>query len=65
MPSRKPCKKAGLKGETSNELTAGCGFEFNRVPLDLNAPSNGPPPSTNMKLVERARSNRGNTVCGA
>ena len=31
MPSCKPCKKAGLKGETSNELTAGCGFEFNRV----------------------------------
>ena len=27
----KLCKKAGLKGETSNELTAGCGFEFNRV----------------------------------
>ena len=24
-------KKAGLKGETSNELTAGCWFEFNRV----------------------------------
>ena len=24
-------KKAGLKGETSNESTAGCGFEFNRV----------------------------------
>ena len=24
-------KKAGLKGETSNELTAGCEFEFNRV----------------------------------
>ena len=31
MPSCKPCKNAGLKGETSNELTAGCGFEFNRV----------------------------------
>ena len=27
----KPCKKVGLKGETSNELIAGCGFEFNRV----------------------------------
>ena len=23
--------RAGLKGKTSNELTAGCGFEFNRV----------------------------------
>ena len=32
MPSCKPCKGAGLKGEISNELTAGCGFEFNRVP---------------------------------
>ena len=31
MPSCKPCKKSGLKGETSNELTAGCGFEFNKV----------------------------------
>ena len=31
MPSSKPCKMAGLKGETSNELTAGCGFELNRV----------------------------------
>ena len=31
MPSWKPCKKSRLKGETSNELTAGCGFEFNRV----------------------------------
>ena len=30
IPSCKPCKKAGLKGENSNELTAGCGFEFNR-----------------------------------
>ena len=29
MPSCKLCKKSGLKGETSNELTAGCGFEFN------------------------------------
>ena len=25
------CQKAGLKGETSNELTAGCGFEFNSM----------------------------------
>ena len=24
-------KMAGLKGETSNELTAGCGLEFSRV----------------------------------
>ena len=31
MPSFKPCKKAGLKGETANELTADCEFEFNRV----------------------------------
>ena len=31
MPSCKPCTQAGLKGETSNKLTAGCGFEFNRV----------------------------------
>ena len=37
MPSCKPCKKAGLKGETSNELT-------------------------DMKLIECAPSNRGNTV---
>ena len=31
MPSCKLCKKTGLKDETSNELTAGCGFDFNRV----------------------------------
>ena len=31
MPNYRLCKKAGLKGEISNELTAGCGFEFNRV----------------------------------
>ena len=36
-------KKAGLKGETSNELTTGCGFEFIECTLDLNAPSNRPP----------------------
>ena len=59
MPSCKPCIKAGLKGETSNELTAGCGFEFNRV---HNEPSNRPPLRSNMKLIELARSNRGNMV---
>ena len=42
MPSCKPCKRAGLKGETSNDLTAGCGFEFNRVC----------PRPPNMKLIE-------------
>ena len=57
-----PCKKAGLKGVTSNELTAGCGLSSIECALDLNAPSNRPPSSTNMKLVERTRSNRGNTV---
>ena len=31
--------------------------------LDLNAPSNRPPLRTNMKLIEHAHSNRGNTVC--
>ena len=35
MPSYKPCKMAGLKSETSNELTAGCGFEFNRVNMNF------------------------------
>ena len=46
MPSCKPCKKAGLKGETSKELTAGCGFEFNRVPWIL--PLNRPPLNNRM-----------------
>ena len=31
MPSCKLYKKAGLKGETSNELSAGCEFEFSRA----------------------------------
>ena len=31
-------KKHGLKGETSNELTAGCGFAVNRA-----GPLNRPP----------------------
>ena len=37
----KPCKKAGLKGETSNELTAV--LSSIECALDLNAPSNRPP----------------------
>ena len=55
----KPCKKVGLKGETSNELIAGCGFE---CALDLNAHSNRPPLRTNLKLIEDPHFNRGNMV---
>ena len=33
--------------------------------LDLNASSNRPPLRTNVKLIERAHSNRGNTVCNS
>ena len=56
----KPCKKAGLKCETSNELTAGmssieCAFDFN-------SPSNRPPLRTNVTLIECKHSNQGNTV---
>ena len=32
--------------------------------LDHSAPSNTTPLGANLKLIERARSNRGNTVCG-
>ena len=56
----KPCKKAGLKGETSNELTAG--LSSIECALDLNTPSNRPPLRTNVTLIERTHSNRGNTV---
>ena len=58
MSCCKPCKNAGLKDETSNEMNAGCGCEFNRVrPLSYRA-LNRPPLRTNMKLIERTHSNR-------
>ena len=56
----KPCKKAGLKDETSNELTAG--LSSIECAFDLNAPSNRPPLRTNVTLIECTHSNRGNTV---
>ena len=59
MPSCKLCKKAGLKGE----ICVVVGLSLIECALDLNTPSNRPPPSTNTKLIERTRSNRGNTVC--
>ena len=58
--SSKPCKKAGLKGETSNQLTAG--LRSIECALDLNVPSNRPPLRTNVTLIECTHSNRGNTV---
>ena len=63
MPSCKLCKKARLKGETSNELTAGVGLSSTECTFDLNVPSNRPPLRTNMKLIERTHSNRGSAVC--
>ena len=53
MPSCKPCKKAGLKGETSNELTAAMvvGLSSIECTLDLNVPSNRPPLRINVKLI--------------
>ena len=56
----KPCKKAGMKGETSNELTAG--LISIESAFDLNVPSNRPPLRTNVTLIERTHFNRGNTV---
>ena len=50
-----------LDGKTTTELTDSGGFEFNttrpRIQHLLDR--------ANMKLIERARSNRGNTVLGS
>ena len=57
-----------LDGKTTTELTDSGGFEFNttrprsQCALDHSAPSNTTPLGANLKLIERARSNRGNTV---
>ena len=49
-----------LDGKTTTESV---GLNSIQCALDHSAPSNTTPLGANLKLIERARSNRGNTVC--
>ena len=53
-----------LDGKTTTDLTDSGGFVFNTTRPRSQCALNTTPLGANLQLIERARSNRGNTVVG-